>query len=1650
MADFDHNYNDWGYDDYTNQDLSLIDDKKLSKEERKKLLAAEKQAKMEAQSARRQKRLAELIAMEEAENKEKQKVENTEKEEEKTQKTEIKPVNEENQEKKGDNPTFESNDIENQQENKEDSLEENKTPEAKQNKPNSDKKQPKDEKKQIKSVKEAPIGNEETGSLESPQLDKSDSSAYLNSLGSSSPTDFMMGVSESGTTVKELQQKEQTDLQDNLPEIDQPTGLPTKDEKGKVEKGSKLAKDNAKALKAQPKTKENPKDKIKVESKIDPSKPTPTQKERAGVVERIKSFFSRIFGSGAISERIEEIKESIDTIPSKDESIKEDLGRKPEVRLVGEADPEQNEQQKDQAEKQTLENKQKADQEIQKDFGENNLYPEIKKEKLKPQIEIVALEKAPELSLQKVEKLPAQAIATFNENAKQQIDAKIQQGIAKEKEGKLEKESKSEQEKKATDTKIADETSKVEAEQKIAQKKSQQEVEQNRKTWKQENDKILDKAQKDLDTEKNKTEKDISSHSEQVNKEIGQEYEKGDKAIKQEKVNTEKQAEAKKAEAKNKKRSFWEKVGDAFSSFIEGIKNAINSLFDALKRFVKNTIERVKKIAVALIDKAKNFAIKMVKAYGEFAKGVVSIVLFAFPETAKKINGLIDKAVDKAEQAINYLADKLKVAVCKFLDALGAVLVALLSVYQALFLALLGDFSMIADFLMKIYNGVKGLIQGARHSVSESLGALSEEFLGADISNPLDIERSQEEENQYRASELGSKTNATKQETQQNGKLSDKNKLNNDDVEAPGTPFHLGQEFLPFFSKLQEGQDMILGGAGENAVTTQDLQGAMFGGNPLTQQGEDEMVTNLSSQLTQTENSTPEQVSEPAPSPDVASMTDEAKMDYYIGQMDAEAKPESMETKQPPEAPQKVNLDPSLKTSPLPVGTRLEYVGRQMMKGLQMWWNQNKMTVYAVIAGVLTVGAIIAFFTGGAGLIAVLEVIMQALTVIFMAEALMKIRGHLMNYLELSWNQKPKEGGKELAKGFAVLVSEFLFEYLLAKLGNVLKRVKATIKASKAYRRTSVAIRRTQRKVGNAILNIPGVKQLRNVIVKNGKYVINGLNSGITKGVKNLQDLRERILKVFGFKRVWAEKHGSKIEIWGEFNSRILIATLDQKTGKTTFDDRDLTPDEKRLFYSPKRRDELGQIVYQDKNGLSLTGKKDNLHGLVIGDSLDFLNKFDDLDDVAKLAKWEEMLAKSQKGGADLEVLRKELGKLSPPEWAKKGSKYEKIYKQRKHINSTYKKSGGKIASDEDIHHLTTIESMKHPVLQRAVDDGFMINHADANGIKLRSYSSKKRYNSKGQLIASPKGTHASHPNYNDAQEKLLQKFAVSKRNRYTNPEARSFVESMNEELRHIIQEQCIDGGKKIDEVFKNIDINKLYSDIIATQTVRAKIPSNVRVTYDKMLAKGMPKSMSNIHNRLINGGINVVEDGGVLKYLDKNGAEIAKLENGVFSVIPDKGKIPTPDQYLSKSYIAKHIDKFKKEGAGFIVVKSWTENGRYGAMPARKFVGLRSEMDAVIAKYKASGNDWKVLRDELNLGHTTDLSLEEIYYIKVDGADPRFNFEVPNGNEAGAIIGEWVPGGYTKNGVMEAALINSETVIHNKDINQFLNNFTSQWEKIK
>lgn len=62
-------------------------------------------------------------------------------------------------------------------------------------------------------------------------------------------------------------------------------------------------------------------------------------------------------------------------------------------------------------------------------------------------------------------------------------------------------------------------------------------------------------------------------------------------------------------------------------------------------------------------------------------------------------------------------------------------------------------------------------------------------------------------------------------------------------------------------------------------------------------------------------------------------------------------------------------------------------------------------------------------------------------------------------------------------------------------------------------------------------------------------------------------------------------------------------------------------------------------------------------------------------------------------------------------------------------------------------------------------------------------------------------------------------------------------------------------------------------------------------------------------------------------------------------------------------------------------------------------------------------------------------MSNERIVYVTPTPEDPRFSYEMSTGNEPGAYEGEWVPGGYTKNGTDEISLIGGDKIKHNSNV---------------
>jgi methionyl-tRNA synthetase len=156
--------------------------------------------------------------------------------------------------------------------------------------------------------------------------------------------------------------------------------------------------------------------------------------------------------------------------------------------------------------------------------------------------------------------------------------------------------------------------------------------------------------------------------------------------------------------------------------------------------------------------------------------------------------------------------------------------------------------------------------------------------------------------------------------------------------------------------------------------------------------------------------------------------------------------------------------------------------------------------------------------------------------------------------------------------------------------------------------------------------------------------------------------------------------------------------------------------------------------------------------------------------------------------------------------------------------------------------------------------------------------------------------------------------------------------------------------------------------------------------------------------------------------------------------------------EYLPREYVEAHLKRFREEGGAFIVIEKWIKSDRPDRQAFQKegkFVGLRSEMDKLIEEYRRNGNDWKILRDKLNLGEEIDLSDTRIVYVKLP-LDSRFDYKMPTGNEPGAYDGEWVPGGYTKDGLSEASLVGGDAIEHRGNIDNIVEIFGDNAEVLK
>lgn len=953
------------------------------------------------------------------------------------------------------------------------------------------------------------------------------SKVYADGLASQKPTNFIRGVKESSTAVTEVQNNEQNTLKESLPEIEQPTGIPTK---------SAAQKEKAKA----------PSDKageqIKSDKSILPDLSPTGKKEgaqistksiqpKSSVMARIRSFFG-LGRSGSEEDRKSQIKSGINKLPTS-ESVTTSPGEKPKVDLTGQADPNKNKQNLDESTATTTKEQEKNLAESKLYKGEDDIYPEMELEMMSPTVEFSEPPKMTSLS-EEMPTLSAELKDNFDANAKAQLDADLAPHMEQQNAEYAKMQADQESAKQQSEADIDAETQRVKKEQETAQTNAKTEVDTQRGEWQKENENVKKEYSEKSEAEKKKIDGQIDAKVKDADTKIDKEYSTAKKKADQEVAKTDREAARKKAQAKkdSEKKSWWDRAVSAVSDFFDKLKEGLNKLFDGLRKLVKGLIEAAKKFANKLIDLARDAIVGMIKVFGEALKALVNVALAAFPKLRDKFNALIDKAVNLAVEAVNALAEGLKKAVNALLDLLGAALDAILAAYQAFYNLLLDAMKLLTVGLIKIMEGLANLVSAAIEMPSNFWGQLSEEFLGMDVTKPLPFERNTPYAVPGMADTATSSVADPVEAYKNKGEYAPEDFV----VESVPNDMELSQEIMSKVATLPENGELEFGAS--NVETMEHLN--------MSSQADAAAATATTADagITESVGAAGGGGGEMTMPPELYGNTT-GQIDWFINKQSAQAPkniPDSAEGKQPAE---QSAIPPAMRVlEPLSIGDRLYYLKTQMMTAIQKKWQENK-ALYITI-GSLVVLAItaLAIATGGA-IFSLIPPGLQIFAALMAGAALLKASGFFGTYMSEGWVGNISKGAAALARAIGILLVELIF-ILLFDMSTLLKVLKAGVKGS--VKMAITGTKNTFKALGS------GLKASGKGLMKTGSKIVTGvkgIGKGVGKGAKTLDDFAKRMMKKAKFKGFKFKRKGKWFQIYGSVNPWVLLATGEVREVKT-------------------------------------------------------------------------------------------------------------------------------------------------------------------------------------------------------------------------------------------------------------------------------------------------------------------------------------------------------------------------------------------------------------------------------------------------------------------------------------------------------------------
>lgn len=940
-------------------------------------------------------------------------------------------------------------------------------------------------------------------------LDESDSLSLINSWGKSSPNSFLAKGALISSSLTNAQKGEKTTLEESLPTIEQPTGLPPKHASKEGVEPMALGTETSLEMTPEGEKVEIPKpEKVLVSTVPVNNAPIPTGLDSAPAETEEEGWWSRISGK---------IQSFLSGIQTSDATVSTETGPAPKVPTEGEADPAQNATHQEEADEALLSNKKEADQAIGQDFGENDLYPIVDPVPMSPEVELSEPPAVPESTAGTLESIHPDAMSGFDRESPPVLDEQINAELSKAEAERTTMDQKSTEERMKADEQIAAESEKTTIEQEAAQLQSRSEVDGYRTQWQQENEEVKQNYADQAESKRQEIDGQISEKVEDTNTQVSEKYAAAETEAAAQKKKAEEEAERKKREEQNKPKSLWQRVKGGISSAFNAIKKAVNKIFDGLRALVKKVIEVAKKAAFALIDLARNAIVGLIKVFGTVLKAIVNVALAAFPKLAEKFNSWIDKAVDFAIEKVNQLADALKAAVAALLDFLGNALDFLLSLYQKAINLIIDALHFLTVGLMEILEGISNLVKSAGEMPGNFWSQVSEEMLGVDITKPLPNEIPLPTD----SLDSGGGMSGGDSGSEPTAKILDNKDLSSEDVEVDEVAigFELDQALMDQLASMPEGASMEIDTASEGGPDKVDEIKKAAVAESLSPQDE-------------------------VQSPD-ASMPPVSQ-----GQSGTQGELQSVETVQPG------MVGPF--NGP---GERLAYLGGQMKEGISKWWSDNKV---AIIAGLILgiTGVILANILTGGAILAALPLLMQIIGALFLGAALANATGYFGSYLGLAFPGNIGGGAIALARAAAIIVVELVSSLLFAGKG-VVKGAKAAVKTI-AKQGVKGAL-----KTGTKAAKTAGVKALKETgkaakelgkvavggakaTVKNGKLVLGGISKGIGKGAKSFKSLAKSLAKKMKLKKIKIEKKKFKFFILGEFNPWVLLASgeikhIDQK-----------------------------------------------------------------------------------------------------------------------------------------------------------------------------------------------------------------------------------------------------------------------------------------------------------------------------------------------------------------------------------------------------------------------------------------------------------------------------------------------------------------------